>query len=40
MLRIPLGFTHGFQVIEELIVMRFMIHNEYSPPHEKWINYS
>ncbi|BDB99483.1 dTDP-4-dehydrorhamnose 3,5-epimerase [Saccharolobus caldissimus] len=40
MLWIPPGFAHGFQALEESTIVYFITHNEYSPFHERCINYS
>jgi len=40
MLWIPPGFAHGFQALEDSLVVYFVTHNEYSPQHERCINYS
>jgi len=36
---IPPGFAHGFQALEDSIVIYFVTHNEYSPMHERCINF-
>lgn len=40
MLWIPPGFAHGFQALEDSLVIYFVTHNEYSPQHERCIHYS
>jgi len=40
MLWIPPGFAHGFQALEDSTVLYFVTHNEYSPPHERCVNYT
>ncbi|AKA74655.1 dTDP-4-dehydrorhamnose 3,5-epimerase [Saccharolobus solfataricus] len=40
LLWIPPGFAHGFQALEDSIVIYFITHNQYSPKHERCINYS
>ncbi|QIW24514.1 dTDP-4-dehydrorhamnose 3,5-epimerase [Sulfolobus sp. S-194] len=40
MLWIPPGFAHGFQALKDSVVLYFVTHNEYSPQHERCINYS
>ncbi|MEM0373856.1 MAG: dTDP-4-dehydrorhamnose 3,5-epimerase, partial [Sulfolobales archaeon] len=40
MLWIPPGFAHGFQALEDSIVIYFVTHNEYSPDHERCISYT
>lgn len=40
MLWIPPGFAHGFQALEESTIVYFITYNEYSPLHERCINYS
>jgi len=40
MLWIPPGFAHGFQALESSTIVYFITHNEYSPPHERCVNYS
>jgi dTDP-4-dehydrorhamnose 3,5-epimerase len=37
---IPSGFAHGFQALEDSIVLYFVTNNEYSPQHERCIHYS
>ncbi|ACP54922.1 dTDP-4-dehydrorhamnose 3,5-epimerase [Saccharolobus islandicus] len=37
---IPPGFAHGFQALEDSIVVYFLTHNEYSKSHERCVNYS
>ncbi|BCU69705.1 dTDP-4-dehydrorhamnose 3,5-epimerase [Stygiolobus caldivivus] len=39
MLWIPPGFAHGFQALEDSIVVYFITHNDYSPEHERCVNY-
>ncbi|MFP3131223.1 MAG: dTDP-4-dehydrorhamnose 3,5-epimerase [Nitrososphaeria archaeon] len=36
---VPPGFAHGFQALEDSIVIYFVTHNEYSPMHERCINF-
>jgi len=40
MLWIPSGFAHGFQALEDSIVLYFVTNNEYSPQYERCIYYS
>ena len=40
MLWIPPGFAHGFQALEDSVVVYFITHSEYSPPHERCVHYS
>jgi dTDP-4-dehydrorhamnose 3,5-epimerase len=40
MLYIPPGFAHGFQALEDSLVMYFVTHNDYSPENEGCIHYS
>ena len=37
---IPTGFAHGFQALEDSMVLYFVTNNEYSPQHERCIHYS
>ncbi|ADB86587.1 dTDP-4-dehydrorhamnose 3,5-epimerase [Saccharolobus islandicus] len=37
---IPPGFAHGFQALEDSIVVYFLTHNEYSKSDERCVNYS
>jgi dTDP-4-dehydrorhamnose 3,5-epimerase len=39
MLWVPPGFAHGFQALEDSIVVYFVTHNEYSPAHERCVNH-
>ena len=40
MLWIPPGFAHGFQALEDSLVIYFLTYNEYSPQHERCIHYN
>ena len=40
LLWIPPGFAHGFQALEDSLVIYFVTHNEYSPQHERCVNFS
>ncbi|BDC17387.1 dTDP-4-dehydrorhamnose 3,5-epimerase [Acidianus sp. HS-5] len=40
LLWIPPGFAHGFQALDDSLVVYLVTNNEYSPQHERCINYS
>ena len=40
MLWIPPGFAHGFQALEDSIVVSLISYNEYSPQYERCVHYS
>ncbi|MGC9105621.1 MAG: dTDP-4-dehydrorhamnose 3,5-epimerase [Thermoprotei archaeon] len=40
MLWIPPGLAHGFQALEDSLVVYFVTHNEYSPEYEDCVHYS
>ncbi|BBG24357.1 dTDP-4-dehydrorhamnose 3,5-epimerase [Sulfuracidifex tepidarius] len=40
MLWIPPGFAHGFQAMEDSVVIYFITHSTYSPQHERCINWN